>query len=655
MLSYVYRITNLKTGEYVDVNNTPTPELVGEQPIGIFLQQYPGFDLEVRSSDKAKSGQHGIWDFYSFYGKRTITMQGLIVQKSHQAVYLLQQKIRRILSLPAHPSASDTGYSRISWTDDNGDEWYVDGKIQQDVQFRRQLKSQNICDFFFSFKAENPYILSTTLNEQDNLMGWRQGSLFAPSNLPNNINIYLNNLVQFYQKGTSEGPAIFRLYGSAVNPKVTQFFEEPSETNVISDFSSEWVGGTEDSTHYISSTKGRKLTSVNGSADSMTLDLSSDTVRQDFNYSYNYEEEVTIHNFDSLTNNGTVTGAGDAQNLSVDTSVRQEGNASIKFDINPAASGLTYADVGVSDMPALDISTHHLELGGLGGYIKGYVYIPDVTKILNITIEIGSSGGANKSWVTTNYGATGPLVNGWNLLRVFYANFTNTGTGADFSAINYFHVKFNENGLGSTLTDFRVDRFYSVRRIKRQWVSFYVYIDNVDNMAIGDYTTGTNYIKFTNSTVGSFVIQFATANITLRNGWNYIRVLKDQCIPVVNTFTPSWEGITQVEIKIKSRPGTTLNATFDDLVVKNVTFSEKKMEFSYTIPSSTDYIEIDTAAGTATLNGSTDVTPYLTVDSEWFGTVAGENSFMYESDTNPLVTFVEPDQTFIIEWNDANL
>lgn len=643
MLSYLYRLENLQTGEYVDINAAPTAATQGAQPTGIILQQYPAFDLEVRSTEKTKSGQHGIWDFYSFYGKRTVSLQGIIVQTSHAAVYALQNKLRRILCLPAHPSLTNDGYIKISWTDDNGVEWAVRGKIQQDVQFRRQLKNVNMSDFFFSFKCENPYILSTTLHTEVGLMGWRQGALFSPTFLPDNINVLYNNILQFYQKGTSEGPAVFRLYGDAVDPKITRFTEDVSDKTVISDFTSGWVGGTSDTVNFLTPSEGRKLTSTNGVASSMSLAGSFD-----FNYDSDFTEELTIHSFDDLTSDGDVVGSDDATNLTVDYVVKQEGNASIKFDIDSTLSGSTYGDVGVSNMSPKDFVSHVA-----GGYIRGRVFLSDASKISSLDLLIGSSGGSNYSTGNITLDENGnAFANGWNVVKILYSALTNVGTGADYSQIDYFHVRYNETGLVGTVTDFRIDGFTSTRQIKREWISFYAYIDSVDNMEIGDYTAGTNYIKFIETAgVDEFVIQMSQANLTLRDGWNYIRILKDQCTVIGN---PSWDDIVSIELKIKSRSGTTLNVTFDDLVVKNIEFLEQKMEFSYTIPAGS-YIEIDTAEGTLKLDGTTDLSPYLSSDSEWFGTLAGENSFIYESDTNPLITYVYPTQRFEIDWNDAML
>ena len=79
MLGYKYKLENLYNGETIDINSALDSEqsclTVDGRPTGLRLTTYPTFELEVRNYEQEKTGQHGTFDFYSFYGKRNISRQ----------------------------------------------------------------------------------------------------------------------------------------------------------------------------------------------------------------------------------------------------------------------------------------------------------------------------------------------------------------------------------------------------------------------------------------------------------------------------------------------------------------------------------------------------------------------------------------------------
>lgn len=645
MLSYTFQITNEYTGESVVLTPCLTFDDSASSGYGIMLQQYPEFDASIKNEEINKYGQHGIWDSFSFYGKKTLNFQGMIKFPTLTKILQEQELIKRILSLPPQPVVGvNDGYVKISWTDYDGNDWYIRAKIEQDVYFTRPLSQRTYAEFNITLKAEDPYIYSEEEYSQTGLLGWRQGMAFPMIFVPIGVNVLYNNVIQIYQSGTVEAPAKYRLYGYAENPRMVRLDEEESSVSVISNFLSTdgWVGGTNDSEHFLVGDESRKLTSTNNVEDSMYL-----TGSFDLDYDNTYENTEYINYFDSLTNDGTMVAEGDTVDMVVDYSEKTEGNASIKFDIDVSASVSNYAGIYTKDMSSKDIRGYE------EGYVQADVYIPDVTNITSIRLDIGSALGVNGQYYNcTTQDDGSALANGWNTVKAELLSMTRYGTGADYSAITFVGVRFNYSAGQGDMADCRIDNFKAIAPIKRHWIGLHVYIDNVDNMEVGDYTTGTNYIKFIETDgVDEFVLQFAEANATLRNGWNYLRMLKDQ-FDVIGA--PSWNDITKIECKIKSKTGTTLNISFDKLRCKNITFDEKELKINTTI-SAGDYVEFDIAQGTIVNSAGADLSGYLDGDSEWFGAKPGDNSFMYESDYNPLVTWVYPTQRVDVFWRDTQI
>jgi hypothetical protein len=609
---------------------------------GLILQEYPGFELDVRNEEQVKAGQHGIWDFFSFYGKRNITFSGIILGADHSEVVTLEERLKKVFSLPSQPIENiNDGYITISWVDVLGQAWQLNAKIQQDLQFRRTLGIKNQASFFISLKASDPYILSVDEFLITSLMGWRQGQFILPSFLPNNINIFYNNLVQFYQNGTSEAPVTFKLYGSSSNPKITKLVEDFSSSSLLSNFNSGWIGGTDDTDHFQTTSPGRKLTS-SGSQDFMNLAGSFD-----LDYSNTFTEDTILNSCDGYALDGTFIGLYDATNVRTDLVEKIEGRGAVAFDIVVSISPNNYAELRNTTISLKDITDFD------DGYLEFYTYIPDVTNITSIDLTVGSNSGANglTSSITTDY-LGNPFSNGWNKLQVDFSAMTTYGTGLDYSALDTAIIRFNYGAGQGDMNDCRIDCLTAYKRIRRQWITFWMYIDDISNMAIGDYSTSQNYIKFSETIgVDEFVLDFRTINATLQDGWNFCKVLKDQ-FEIIGS--PSWNNIVNIEFSIKSRPLTSLNITFSDLYVQNIDFTEYKLELAYVIPSGS-YVEFDSKEGTILLDGITDVSSYLTSDSEWFYASPKQNTFIYESDTNPNITFEYPTQRFDVSWRDAML
>ena len=238
-------------------------------------------------------GQHGIFDFFSFYGKRNITFEGIIIAEDHDQLIQIEQRLQRIFSLPSQPiEDTNDGYINIKWTDTFGTEYNIDAKIQQDLQFRRSVGNQTEASFFISLKSDNPLIFSVEEHEETGLMGWRQGQFIVPAFIPNNINIAYRNLINIYQNGTSDSPGKFRLHGPVTNPKVTRLQEVFTNEEQISNFVTGWVGGTDDIDNYQLGGKSQKLTSINGVQATMNLNQAIDIDFTKFITLYFYIDDI---------------------------------------------------------------------------------------------------------------------------------------------------------------------------------------------------------------------------------------------------------------------------------------------------------------------------------------------------------------------------
>jgi len=134
MIGYTYTITN-KNGDSFKINDFVTDPLNF-----IALQQYPEMDIDVKNSELPLDGQHGIWDFFSYFGKRTVSFSGVVIGVNESAVETLKTQIMKVLAFPMQPTTADNGYVTISWTDATGATWQFDAKMSRSPKFNRDMK-----------------------------------------------------------------------------------------------------------------------------------------------------------------------------------------------------------------------------------------------------------------------------------------------------------------------------------------------------------------------------------------------------------------------------------------------------------------------------------------------------------------------------------
>jgi hypothetical protein len=158
MISTLYTITN-KAGDSFTFNDHVT------DPVNfIALQVYPQFDVDIKNNEIDKEGQHGVWDFYSFYGRRTINFQGVIVGEDEASIEAQKETMLNVLGFPTQPTDERDGAVYLRWTDLAGNDWEIEAKLLANVRFDRALGDHITLDFIFSLKAADPFIVGQTEN-----------------------------------------------------------------------------------------------------------------------------------------------------------------------------------------------------------------------------------------------------------------------------------------------------------------------------------------------------------------------------------------------------------------------------------------------------------------------------------------------------------
>ena len=191
----------------------------------IALQTYPTFELEVRNDELTKEGQHGVWDFFSFYGKRLITFTGVIVGDNELEVHTQKELLQSVLELPSQPTSTDDGTVIVKWTDPLGRAVQTEAKIASTIRTFREMHQTYRLDFNFSLKSANPIIETQTLYNVNGLRGYPLTGIFLPFLSPFVMIANYINSFTVTNAGNTEANLVVRLYGGSMfpitNPTIT--------------------------------------------------------------------------------------------------------------------------------------------------------------------------------------------------------------------------------------------------------------------------------------------------------------------------------------------------------------------------------------------------------------------------------------------------
>lgn len=163
---------------------------------------------------------------------------------------------------------------------------------------------------------------------------------------------------------------------------------------------------------------------------------------------------------DSLTENGSWavdSTNSDATNLTIDSVELKQGAGSFNFDLDVSQSGNNKAELVNTTMSGNDWS----ELEDLGSFIF-WAYIPDSTYTSSYTLYWGSDTSNYWSATVTTDITGSAFVDGWNRVKVNWADATATGS-PDATDITYMQIDLNYNASQGDDTDYRIDDIILVR------------------------------------------------------------------------------------------------------------------------------------------------------------------------------------------------
>lgn len=196
---------------------------------------------------------------------------------------------------------------------------------------------------------------------------------------------------------------------------------------------------------------------------------------------------ITLHDCDSLTDNGTVTASGDANSVAINTVNFMDGEGSIDFNITPNTNVSTIIFDGLTTK---DISSITRD-----GSFSLMLYVPaDLAgAITSVTLRVGNSLINFIQQTVVVNGFNGAFTQGWNPLRFERRTMTTSGT-VDETAIDYMEVSITST-TASSITGVKIDHVIAEKGVAHG-LSYYsnlyymdstgVFIDTPNSVGLGD-------------------------------------------------------------------------------------------------------------------------------------------------------------------------
>jgi len=186
----------------------------------IALQEYPTFELEIKNQEIPKEGQHGVWDFNSFYGKRLIVFSGVIVGENEEEVVKIQDQLKLVVGLPLEPTDSNNGVITIKYIDPRNRALQTTGKIYNPIRFSRSMREPFRLNFQMILKSANPDIENQTETESIGARGYEAGSLQLPTKMSAKIDIVKRQTLTVTNLGNTYANPTITIDGALTNPRL---------------------------------------------------------------------------------------------------------------------------------------------------------------------------------------------------------------------------------------------------------------------------------------------------------------------------------------------------------------------------------------------------------------------------------------------------
>lgn len=222
-ISYTYNgitLNDLETDALTGVPFVSEQERAGGCIISLTETPSGFHSPELRHSEEARQGQHGILDYDTFVGKRALVFTGQLIAPDRETMVALVDKLQKAFTVSAIPNKDD-GYRELLFTEEDGIAKKVFAKVDKMPEYAEELGFPFIRNFMVALKCKEPRKLSQSIKTQPeikaDILG---GQIIIPFKLPLKIGwnyVYKKTLVN---AGNFAASPVITIHAPCLNPKI---------------------------------------------------------------------------------------------------------------------------------------------------------------------------------------------------------------------------------------------------------------------------------------------------------------------------------------------------------------------------------------------------------------------------------------------------
>ena len=164
-------------------------------------------------------GQHGIIDYYSFIGKRIITLEGAVIGKDETQMLAKLKELTDAFSIPAVPTAGRSGYANLIMSKSGQVSKMVSAKINSLPRIEKTMHIHRMRRFFVEFRCEDPRIIA--VNPKTRTIQRASNTTNLPHVLPMQLGVGTWSDEELVTNGGNFGALPrYRIYGKCTNPQI---------------------------------------------------------------------------------------------------------------------------------------------------------------------------------------------------------------------------------------------------------------------------------------------------------------------------------------------------------------------------------------------------------------------------------------------------
>lgn len=141
-------------------------------------------DIQLRQSRREKTGDHGIIDYDTYAGGRTISFEGLLIGRTEVEVAAIITSFQNAFVIEPNPTPVAQGERLLTWQDDNEVAKQILCKVDRMPVIDEIMYGTLFRPFFVSLFAKDPRIVSQALNTNTLYLAYPTGLLTFPVLFP---------------------------------------------------------------------------------------------------------------------------------------------------------------------------------------------------------------------------------------------------------------------------------------------------------------------------------------------------------------------------------------------------------------------------------------------------------------------------------------